>query len=161
MNGMGGVRQGNHGNHGHAQDLGGNVVWSADGNLRVDQAVIVELVARPEIREASVAITGQENVVGLHIAVDVAQAVHRVDRKHHLCDVKLGNGFRQPVLELAEQCEKIAARVVLHEQVQGRLVLRVPPQCGPCTSVPLRATTRRTTWPYGVGRPGGARTAQR
>ena len=35
----------------------------------------------------------------------------------HLGDVELGHVLRQPVLELGEQGEKIAAAVVVHHQV--------------------------------------------
>ena len=38
----------------------------------------------------------------------------------HLCDVELGHVLGQPVLELGEECEEVAAAVVVHHQVLSR-----------------------------------------
>ena len=59
----------------------------------------------------------EQDVVGLDVAVDVAQLVHGVDGEDHLDDVELGHVLRKSVLELGEQSQEVAAAVVVHDQI--------------------------------------------
>ena len=100
-----------------AEDLRGDVVRRAHGHVALHRPVLGQLQTRPEVRQPDVAVGVEEDVVGLDVAVDVAEAVDGVDGEDHLRDVEPRHLLRQPVLELAEEGQQVAAAVVVHHQV--------------------------------------------
>ena len=79
--------------------------------------------AQPEVGEFDVSAPVDEHVVRLDVAVNEAHSVHAVDRQHQLRDEEP----RQALVEHAQpdqQTHQIAARNVLHHEVQVRRILR-------------------------------------
>lgn len=51
------------------------------------------------------------------LPVHVVELMDGVDGQHHLPDVEPRHVLREPVFELAEQGQQVAAHVVVHDQV--------------------------------------------
>jgi len=82
-----------------------------------------ESSAETEVSKFNVSTTVNEDVVWFDVAVYEAHPVHAVNRQNQLSDDEL----RQPLVEDAqsdEQTHQIAARDVLHHEVQVRGVLK-------------------------------------
>ena len=95
---------------------------SAEGvELLVEAA---DLRGEPEVADLDdVAPRGEEDVLRLEVAVDEEVAVHVVDAGGHLREDELGPRLLVRTL-LGEAGEELAARRVLHDQLEARHRLR-------------------------------------
>ena len=87
------------------EDLRGDVVRSPHCHVALHGPVLRQLQTRPEVRKSDVAVGVQEHVIGLDVAVDVAESVDRVDGQDHLRNVEPRHFLRKSVLELAEESQ--------------------------------------------------------
>jgi len=79
--------------------------------------------AETEVGEFDVSATVDEHVVGLDVAVYEAHPVYAVNRQHQLGDEELRQSFVEDA-QTDQQTHQVAARDVLHHEVQVRRVLR-------------------------------------
>ena len=82
----------------------------------------MESGAEAEVGELDVAIAVDEYVVGLDVAVYEAERVHALDGARELADVEARQRLVEH-LQLDEQIHEVAARHVVHHEVEALLVL--------------------------------------
>lgn len=122
---------------GDPEYFGADVVGCADGDGGVNGAVGAHAEAGAEVGELDVPGGVEEDVVGLDVAVDVAEGVAGADGEGHLGDVEAGHVLGEAVLELGEEGEEVAADVVVHEEVEVALVLEGVVEVGEPVPVPV------------------------
>lgn len=83
---------------------------------------VVELLAETHIRELNVACTGEKEVVGLEIAMDIAELMETADTENHFRDEELGCLFGEDVLA-NEETHQITATAEVHNHVQIFIIL--------------------------------------
>ena len=76
------------------------------------------------------AVPREEDVVRLDVTVDVAHVVDGLDGQHNLGHVEARHVLVERIVEARREAEQVAAGVVVHHEVEERLVLEAVVQLG-------------------------------